>query len=65
MKHHTEPLHHSLAQSLRANERPLKQEGDAVPGKVDMRHEQRAAFQKPGAHDRRVAASEKDQGRVN
>lgn len=65
MKHHTEPLHHSLHTSLRANERPMDQEGDAIPGKRDMRHEQHAAFQKPGDIDHRVAQSEKNQGRLD
>jgi len=43
----------------------MHQEGDAIPGKPDLRQEQRAAFQKPGEPDQRVAQSEKNQGRLD
>lgn len=51
--------------SLRANERPHRQQGDAIAGRVDMRLEQLAAFQRPGTPDPRVIRSEANQGRLD
>lgn len=64
MKYHTEKVHPSFEESLRANEKPVAQAGDPITEEYDNREELRAALKRPGHSDQRVQESERDRGRT-
>lgn len=64
MKYHTEKIHPSFDESLRANEKPVAQAGDPITEQRDNREELRVALKRPGHFDQRVQESEQDHGRT-